>query len=103
MPTKEDLQQAIETLENQEASFETCHKLAAYNYLLEKYYGKLCEMPENFYRKIRTDYTSDSEFMTLALDTSTDDLLTVMDELMGCVAVINPKLYNSVLDKLRAH
>ena len=92
MPTREELQQAIELLESQAATFETCQKLAVYHYLYDKCYNK-----------IQSHYTSDSEFMDAVADVGIDDLLAVIDELMECVSVINPKLYDSVLEKIRAH
>lgn len=92
MPTKEDLLQAIEKLEAGETSYEVCQKLVVYYYLYDKYYNR-----------IHTSYTSDSEFMDAVADTTPDHLLAVIDELMDCVAVINPKLHANVLDKLRAH
>lgn len=92
MPTEEDLLQAIDKLESEQANFEICQKLAVYYYLYDKYYNR-----------IRTTYNSDSEFMSVVAGTSTDHLLAVMDELMECVAVINPKLYTSVLEKLEAY
>jgi arginyl-tRNA--protein-N-Asp/Glu arginylyltransferase len=92
MPTKEDLQQAIEKLEDTETSFEVCQKLATYYFLYDKYYNR-----------IHPNYMSDSKFMEAVADISLDSLLEVMDELMECVAVINPKLHDSVLNKLRTY
>lgn len=91
MPTKEDLQQAIEKLEETETSFEVCQKLATYYFLYDKYYNR-----------IHPNYMSDSEFMEAVANISLDNLLAIMDELMDCIAVINPKIYDGVLDKIRA-
>lgn len=90
MPTEDELLKAIKSLEAGETSFEVCHKLAVYYYLYDKYYNR-----------IQTKYASDSEFMEAIIDIDIDTLLATVDELMDCVAVINPKLYQNVLDKLR--
>lgn len=92
MPTKDELEQAIASLEQQETSYEVCCKLAVYYQLLDRYYGK-----------IKTKYNSNSEFMDAITNTNYDSLLAVIDELMECLAVINPKLYTSVLNKIKAH
>lgn len=89
MPTKDELLKAIANLEAGETSFEVCHKLAVYYYLYDKYYNR-----------IHSNYVSDSEFMDAVGEITTDSLLAVMDELMDCIAIINPKLYQGVLDKL---
>lgn len=90
MPTKEELQQAIEQIEAQDATLETCQKLAVYHYLYDRCYNK-----------IQSHYNSESEFMDAVAGINIDDLLAIIDELMECVSVINPKLYNSVLEKIR--
>ena len=42
-----------------------------------------------------------SEFLDAIANTDIDTLLATVDELMDCLALINPKLYNTVLAKLR--
>jgi len=90
MPTKDELLQAINNLERQDASLETCQKLAIYHQIYDIYYGG---------RKIV--YNSDSEFMKATENTDLDVLYSVFDELMDCLKLINPKLYDSVLVKLK--
>ena len=45
-------------------------------------------------------YNSDSEFMKVAGHADINKLYEVVDELMECLALVNPKLYNGVLAKL---
>ena len=92
MPTKEDLLQAIENLENQTPSFDTCCKLNTYYSLLDRYYGNT---------PAGVTYNSDSEFMQAAGQTDINTLYAVIDELMECLALVNPKLYNGVIVKMR--
>lgn len=91
MPTKEELMQAIDNLEVQEPTFDTCHKLYVYNSLLDRYYGNT---PTGVL------YNSDSEFMKVAGHSDINKLYEVVDELMECLALVNPKLYNGVIAKL---
>lgn len=90
MPTKEELEQAIYNLENAEASYEVCLKLAVYHSIMDIYYK---DSP-------RIKYTSDTEFMDASKDVGLDELFSIMDELMECLKLINPRLYNSVITKL---
>lgn len=91
MPTKEELEQAIKNLEEQEPTYETCAKLNVYHQLHDRYYKGW----------FRSGYNSESEFMASIEDTDIDTLLATFDELMDCLVLINPKLYNTVLVKLR--
>lgn len=91
MPTKDELAQAINSLEAQEPTYETCLKLVVYHQLYDRYYKG----------GFITDYASDTEFMDAISNTDIDTLLATIDELMECLALINPKLYNTVLAKLR--
>lgn len=90
MPTKDELQQAILSLEQQEASYDTCQKLIIYH-----------EMMDRYYRGIQTTINSETEFIAALQGKDIDDVLAVFDDLMNCLAVINPKLYGNVLSKLR--
>lgn len=90
MPTKEELEQAIHNLENMEPCYEVCQKLVIYHKLHDMYYGGRI-----------TTYSSDSEFMQASEDTEIDKLYSVFDELMECLKLINPKLYDSVILKLK--
>ena len=88
MPTKDELEHAIYNLEQQDATFDTCQKLAVYHQIYETYYGGR-----------KTTYHSDSEFMVATINTDIDRLYSVFDELMDCLKLINPKLYDSVIVK----
>jgi hypothetical protein len=45
-------------------------------------------------------YTSDTEFGQKVGNMDIIDVMTVMDELMTTLSVINPRLYNGVMSKL---
>ena len=46
------------------------------------------------------DMMSDTEFANLVVGKSTNNVMSIIDELMSTLQVINPKLYNSVIQKL---
>lgn len=92
MPTREELQQAIASLEAQEPSYDTCNKLNVYYSLLDRYYGNT---PKGI------TYTSDSEFMKCVGQADPNRLYEVIDELMDCLVLVNSNLYNGVISKLR--
>ena len=92
MPTKEELEQAIANLEALEPSYDTCSKLNVYYSLLERYYGNT---------PAGVTYNSDSEFMKAAGQADINVLYETIDELMECLALVNAKLYQGVLIKLR--
>ena len=43
----------------------------------------------------------DTEFLRLIADRKAEDVWVIIDELMEAVKVLQPKLYNAVLDKLK--
>lgn len=90
MPTKDELQQAIASLEQQEPSYETCHKLVVYHQMMDRYY-----------KGIQTTLDSETEFVLALQGKNIDNIIAVFDDLMNCLAVINPKLYDNVMAKLR--
>ena len=89
MPTEEELLNAIDNLRLQAPSYDTCQKLVVYNELLDRYYNNV------------SSYNSGSEFMEAIDGRPWDGLLPLLDELMDCLMVINPKLYQSFMEKLK--
>ena len=88
MPTRDELEEAISNLEKMEPSYEVCQKLVIYSMLLDKYYNKV------------GSYKSDSEFMRAAEGIEWNRMLPLLDELMDCLLLVNPKLYQSFMAKL---
>lgn len=111
MITKQDLQEAIAECEGQRnPNATTCIKLAAFYTIQQHMFG---EEPNAFSfasapRMMNTaeepsfTYNSGTEFATVIADMKIDDVLSVMDELMSTLNVVNPRLYASVMRKLRA-
>lgn len=81
----------------------TCIKLASYYTILDHIEGKTekpLELPTYSYDSAPDAYTSDTEFGQRVSTMSYDDVMTVMDELMTTLSVVNPRLYNAVMRKL---
>ena len=76
----------------------TCIKLAAYYTILNNNEQQFsyASKPVDVVRM-----NSDSEFFEAIRGADTNDILTVMDELMDGVKAMIPKLYNATLERLK--
>lgn len=107
MITEHDLLEAIAECQGAKApNANTCIKLAAYYTIL----NNLREPDVPMYTISRANDTKNM----VALDSETDfaktvngmdvsAVMPVMDELMNAVSVLNPRLYESVLEKLKVY
>ena len=109
MITEQDLNEAIAECEGQRnPNSNTCLKLAAFYTIKDKMYpdkGDQMAVDEPvFYSRSSapavTNYESDTEFGKIVAETPSERVLSVMDELMGTLEMLNPRLYASVLRKL---
>lgn len=80
----------------------TCLKLASYYTILDhiKEEPKVSEIPTYSYATPPEVYTSDTEFGQRIANMDIIDVLTVMDELMTTLSIVNPRLYDGVMRKL---
>lgn len=104
MITEKDLQEAIAECQGQRnPNANTCIKLASYyiilNQMKEPTPSYSYAPPNN--ELVSDYYYSDTEFMKVAGDMMVDEVLPIIDDLMVTVMVLNPKLYNSVIRKLK--
>lgn len=104
MIKKEELQEAIAECQGQRnPNASTCMKLASYYTILDhmKEEPKVSEIPTySFAAPPEVHYESDTEFGQRVSNMDINDVMTVMDELMTTLSVINPRLYNGVMAKL---
>lgn len=85
MPTKEELEDAIYKYEHTPVSYHNCQSLAMFYYLYDRLYGDSGhKIPEEEFR-----YSIGQE-----------KFWEVFDELLEALQVLNPKLYQSVIQKL---
>ena len=113
MIKEQDLQEAIAECQGaKNPNANTCLKLAAY-YTIQDHlfkeddprpYPSRVPIGEQVFAQSfssgKPQYNSDSEFSRIIKDKSIDDVLSVMDELMETLNVINPRLYEGVMAKL---
>lgn len=100
MITEQDLKEAIAECQGQRnPNASTCIKLASFYTILDHMRE---EMPSySFAPPPQSEvYTSDTEFGKLIADMDTYHVLSVMDELMTTLSIVNPRLYEGVLRKL---
>ena len=113
MITEHDLQEAIAECEGQRnPTANTCIKLAAF-YTIKQHLFPDKESTYSFAPAVMNtrsednekpsdlvNYESDSEFAQAIYGLPNDVAWSIMDELMSTLAVINPKLYNSIMRKV---
>ena len=103
MITNDDLKAAIaecEGAKNPNAS--TCIKLAAFYTILNQ--RQPVQTEEYSYANepvYLPSYYSESEFGQLVNEKGIDNCMAVIDELMETLYVINPRLYNGVIRKIK--
>ena len=113
MITEQDLQEAIAECEGQRnPTANTCIKLAAFYTIKqhlfpdEKPSYSFADSPPSMKSEDTgnvsdlVNYESDSEFSQAIYGLPSDVAWSIMDELMSTLAVINPKLYNSIMRKV---
>ena len=104
MITEKDLQEAIAECEGvRNPNANTCIKLAAFYTIRDNMYP---QRPTYSFAPERADpevvvTNGESEFMEAVDGMPVSDLMTVMDEVMEIIKVTQPRLYNSVMNKLK--
>ena len=102
MIKEQDLREAIAECQGQRnPNASTCIKLASFYTILDHMKEKE-EMPSYSFASLPQSevYTSDTEFGKLIANMDTYHVLSVMDELMTTLSIVNPRLYEGVLRKL---
>ena len=112
MITEKDLQEAIAECEGQrDPNANTCIKLAAFYTIKQHMFGKDSEtysyaphpptVANESVESSEITYESDTEFGSMVYGMDIYDLLPVVDELMSTLQIVQPRLYESVLRKIR--
>ena len=106
MISRQDLTQAIaecQGVRNPTAS--TCIKLAAFLTIQRELYGEEKEdvqFPSYSYEQApnRIDFDGDSDFARAIDGRDQEEVLPIINELMGTLQILYPRLYNAVMVKL---
>lgn len=108
MITEKDLQEAIaECQGTRNPNANTCIKLAAFLTIQKELYGEKdekAEVPLYSFDKEPDGiigYYGDTEFAQEIEGRKTDDIIPIMDELMTTLQVVQPRLYNAVIRKIK--
>ena len=107
MITQQDLKQAIaecQGIRNPNAS--VCIKLAAFLTIQRELFGEdkeAAQLPDYSFAPATDEIIiadGDSEFSRLIDGRSQREVIPVIDELMSTLQIIQPRLYNAVMDKI---
>ena len=105
MITEKDLQEAITECQGQRnPNANTCIKLAAYLTIQRELYGVKDDpvIPAYSYAESPSvQYQGESEFSKLIDGMDIDRVMPLFDELLDAVKIVNPRLYDGFLRKLR--
>ena len=106
MITRHDLDSAIaECQGKRDPDAKTCIMLASFYTIRREMFGddEKIEHPSYSYTPAPDDtiqIDSDSEFASVVNGRKLTDVLPIIDELVDTLSIINPRLYNAVMEKL---
>ena len=106
MITEQELHEAIAECQGQRnPNANTCIKLASFYTILDHMEEKPCysEMPNYSFANETENtvkYQSGTEFADAIYGRDVDEIMSIMDELMSTLSVINPPLYKSVMRRV---
>lgn len=108
MITEQDLQEAIAECKGQRnPNANTCIKLAAFLTIQRELYGTTDPVPSFSYappmieEEPTINYKKDTDFAMAVDGRKTGEILDIVDELMETLNVINPRLYDGVMRRIR--
>lgn len=105
MISERELLEAIKECQTPPKSYDKCKKLATYFVLLNNLYP----VEKDYKQAVQAQKLgyfdplsiSDSEFMQAVADKDWSEWLVILDELMDTIHIVEPRLYNAVMRKLR--
>lgn len=102
MLKKNELIKAIEELEDDPSTFQNCQKLATFYLLYDHLYGQSQLSGGNPVDRITVvgDYGT-SEFLESISGLDAVKVFDIIDELMESVKVLQPRLYNATLTRIK--
>lgn len=85
------IETSINQLENSGMNYEICRNLAALYSIRDHYYNSL---------RVKESY-GDSEFLQTVVELPIQEVLVIIDELMEVTKVMNTRVYNSIINRLK--
>lgn len=97
MPTLDELQEAIRQIENLPSSYDNCVRLVVFYTLMDK----LTNNEEKPVKRQISALEGDSEFIKLFNETDLDYSIRQIDELVECVRITCPAMYDSFIQRFK--
>lgn len=102
MITEKELLEGIAECQGQRnPNANTCYKLASFYTILDHIRKEDTEVQIPVYSYASEKYQSETEFSQVAQSLDEYEVMKIMDELMSTLSVVQPRLYASVMRKLR--
>lgn len=98
MPTTEELEDALLQCKGMPSNFDTCLRIMVFDYIL-KNVGT--EESNNILPNSVMDGENETEFRRIAKATDPQHLFDTLEELVGCVQILDSRLYQSFISKLQ--
>lgn len=99
MVSKNELQNAINECMNEPFTLSKCQKLADFITIYNHFYTEPRNEPKNLTESI-VEYDGESQFAHAINGKNAREIWVVMEELMDAVKVLQPRMYDSVIDRL---
>lgn len=103
MFSKSELLDAIDELEQSPATYQNAEKLATFYQLYDHIYTR--REPETrieSVREVKINSYGDSEFLQVISGQESEDVWRIIDELMTTLQVLQPKLYQATVDRIKS-
>ena len=97
MLSQRELDSAIREFEDAPTNYENCAKLATFYTIFDHLYGE--PKSEKRPQEVIGLY-GNSEFLRIVGDKDPEEVWGVLDELMDTLKIVNPRLYEGVIQKI---
>lgn len=100
MMTKQELEAAIESCERATMSYQNCEKLATFYAIYDHLYTRRAPQIEQV-TETKISVSDGSEFLNMINGLQSSKVWSIMNELMTSLQVIQPRLYDAVMQKIQ--
>lgn len=97
MLTRRELENAIRKCEDSQTSYQNCEKLATFYVIYDHLYG---DKTPNYTEEVIGSH-GESDFLESINGKDASTVWAVMNELMDTLFVVNPRLYDNVMKKVK--
>ena len=102
MFSRAELLEAIDELEHSPATYQNAEKLTTFYLLYDHLYIQKEPLQRvEPTREVTIDRYGDSEFLQVITDKRAEDIWRIMDELMATLEMLQPRLYQATIDKIK--